>query len=221
LIVFAVIAVVLVVAGAAILLSSQRGQATDLDFTDVPFSRGEDGAFILGDPDAPMTLVEFADFACPHCQTYHDSTVKTFINDYVKTGRAKFEFRIFPTAGGQLSAFTGSLAECADNQRAGAFWQAYDLLYQYAVTGRYTQDVGRILASDLGLSYSQLLDCSTSADQWRTDVQFGQSVGVQGTPAVMVRYGDSDAQWVNYNGRVYDRSGVDLDVLAALVDNAQ
>ena len=58
-------------------------------FADIPQSRTEDGAFVLGDPDAPVTIVEFADFMCPHCQAYQ-TTVNRFIEQYVATGQAKF-----------------------------------------------------------------------------------------------------------------------------------
>src|SRR5688572_1885482 len=42
----------------------------DNPYADIPFSRTVDGAPVLGDPDAPITIVEFADFACPPCQRY-------------------------------------------------------------------------------------------------------------------------------------------------------
>ena len=77
-----------------------------------------DGGFVLGNPNAPITMIEFADFACPHCQEYHPM-ITQFLADYVVTGKAKFEYRVFPTAGGQLSEYTGQLLECAEEQKAG------------------------------------------------------------------------------------------------------
>ncbi|MGQ9910017.1 MAG: thioredoxin domain-containing protein [Candidatus Flexifilum sp.] len=67
----------------------------------LPQSRTPDGGFVLGDPDAPITIIEFADWACPHCQDYH-TTISALIADQVAAGRAAFEFRILPTAGRDL-----------------------------------------------------------------------------------------------------------------------
>src|SRR6188474_1184283 len=54
-------------------------------YADIPFSRTEDGAPVLGNPDAPITIIEFADFACPFCQRY-EPTMQEFIQEYVATG---------------------------------------------------------------------------------------------------------------------------------------
>ncbi len=213
-----VIIVVAVVAIVAILLSGN--QAGEADTSNIPQSRLADGGFVLGNPEAPITVIEFADFACSHCQEYHP-TVTKFITDYVAPGKAKFEYRIFPTAGGQLSYYTGQLVECAENQKAGSFWKSYNLMFGYAMSGRYTQDVGRVLANDLGLNYSDLLSCSNSATQVQTDINFGTQSGITGTPATMIRYNDGAAQFISYNGRTYNQGGAPYAVLAAVVDAAQ
>ncbi|MBI1259825.1 MAG: thioredoxin domain-containing protein [Chloroflexi bacterium] len=213
-----VVIVVAVVAIIAILLSGNR--SSDIDVASLPQSRQADGGFVLGNPNAPITVIEFADFACPHCQEYHP-VITQFLADYVVPGKAKFEYRVFPTAGGQTSEYTGKLLECAEDQKAGNFWKGYNLMFNYAFSGRYTQDVGRLLANDEGLNYSDLLTCTSTATQVTTDVAFGQNSGVTGTPAVMVRYGDGSAQFVSYNGKTYNSGGVPYSVLAAITDAAQ
>jgi protein-disulfide isomerase len=209
-----VIIVVVVVAIIAITLSG--GRTGDIDYASLPYSRATDGGFVLGNPDAPITIVEFADFGCPHCQEYH-VTMEQFVQNYVVPGKAKFEYRIFPTAGGQLSYFTGQLLECAEEQKPGSFWTGYKLMFDYAFSGRYTQEVGRLLAQDLGLNYSTLLTCSSSATQVQTDINFGEQSGISGTPAVMVRYGNGPAQFIPG----YDRGGPTYTVLASVADAAQ
>jgi protein-disulfide isomerase len=66
-------------------------EATELPYANpyahIPFSHTDDGAPVLGNPDAPITIIEFADFACPYCQRY-EPTMQVFIDTYVATGRA-------------------------------------------------------------------------------------------------------------------------------------
>jgi protein-disulfide isomerase len=207
----AVIGVIIVIA-----LSGQT-QSAGIDYASIPQSRTEDGAFVLGDPDAPITLVEFADFACPHCMDYH-ATIQQFVRDYVITGQARLEYRMFPTAGGERSAFAGRVAECADELQPGSFWQVYELMYTLAETGRYN-DAGRITAETLGVPYSTLLDCTNTADQVVTDTNFGRNRGVSGTPAIMVRYGGGEADWIRLNNVVYDRGSVDYSILQSLMSS--
>lgn len=213
-----VVIVVVVVALVAILLSGN--QSGEVDVASLQQTRADDGGFVLGNPEAPITVIEFADFACSHCQEYHP-TITKFLQNYVVTGKAKFEYRIFPTAGGQTSVYTGQLLQCAEEQKPGSFWNGYNLMFSYAFSGRYTQDVGRLLANDEGLNYSELLNCASTATQVQTDVNFGQQSGITGTPAVLVRYGDGPAQFVNFSGRTYSSGGPPYDVLAAITEAVQ
>jgi protein-disulfide isomerase len=219
LIIGAIVVVAVVAVIAAIALSGTLS-SSEIDYSAIPQSRTEDGAYVLGSPDAPVTIIEFADFACPHCQDYH-GTVQQFIKDYVQTGKAKFEYRSFPTAGGALTDFASRVLECADNESPGAFWKGYKLFYDLAMTARFTDDIGRVAAREFGLNYADVLDCTNTAQQVRTDVNFGTSMGVSGTPAVMMRVNDGDAQWITYNGVTYSRGSVPGNVLAAVVDSYQ
>ncbi|HVU11522.1 MAG TPA: thioredoxin domain-containing protein [Phototrophicaceae bacterium] len=215
----AVVILVVIIAGVAIYLSGGN-KGGDVDVASLPQARQSDGGFVLGNPNAPITLVEFADFDCPHCQEYHP-TITEYLNNYVVTGKAKFEYRVFPTAGGQLTYYTGQLLECAEDQKAGNFWKGYNLMFDYAFSGRYTQDVGRLLANDEGLDYSKLLSCASTATQVQTDINLGQQLGVTGTPAVMVRYGDGTPQFITYSGQTYNSGGTPYAVLSAVTDAVQ
>lgn len=215
-----VIVVIAVVALVGVILVANNANAgPEIDFSQIPQSRAEDGAFVLGDPNAPVTLIEFADFVCPHCVSY-EPTIKQFIKDFVVTGQAKLEYRTFPTAGGDMTRFAAQIAECAENQRTGAFWEAYALLYNLAKSGQYNQELGQRVANALGLSYAQLLNCSTTALQVSTDVAYGQAQGVSGTPAVRVRYNDGPAQIITVNGQSVTAGGASYDQLAQMVQEA-
>ncbi len=195
LIIGGVIAAAAVVALIFIAISSGAGTGSDIHkYDDVPQTRTADGAFVLGNPDAPLTIVEFADWACPACQQYKP-TVDRFLEEYVATGKAKFESRIIMTAGGATTGYAGQLAECAEEQRPGGYWQAYVLLYDYAMRGpgTYSADMARPFAEELDLDLSKLLSCASSAQQVSKDAAFAQQTGANATPTVMFRLNDGQA----------------------------
>jgi protein-disulfide isomerase len=214
------IIVVLVVVALVVVIALSGSRSAEIDMSSIPQSRADDGGFVLGDPDAPITIVEFADFACPHCQQYHPDITR-FIQDFVATGKAKFEYRMFPTAGGATTVYTGKLLECAENQKPGAFWDGYQLMFNYAFSGLYNNDIGRRFATDLGLNYSDLLSCTEGAEQVQIDSNFASQMGVTGTPAVLVRYNDGPGTFVSYGGRTWSSGGPPYSVLAELVNAAQ
>lgn len=216
----AIVAVALIAVVAVVALNNSASAGPAIDLSQIPQSRAADGAFVLGNPDAPVTLIEFADFVCPHCVSY-EPTIKQFIQDFVMTGQAKLEYRMFPTAGGDMTRFAGQIAECAEEQQEGAFWKAYTLLYDLARTGQYNQELGQRVANALGLSYAELLNCSTTAQQVATDVEFGRAQGVSGTPAVRVRFGDEAAQILVVNGQSVTSGGATYEQLAQMVAQAQ
>ena len=190
-----------------------------VDYSEIPQSRTEDGAFVLGDPDAPVTIIEFADFLCPHCQNYKP-TVDEFIAEYVVTGQAKFEYRMFPVVDRTLSPLMASMAECADVQ-GGNFWQAHDLLFELATESGFTALTPYVFATRAGLDYDALLSCVDTVEQVATDSALGQEIGVSGTPALRVRYGDGDAEVITVDDTAYERGALPIEVLAAVVESAQ
>lgn len=216
-----IILVAVVIGIIAIIVSSGGRGGSGIDYGAIPQSRTADGAMVLGNPDAPITIIEFADFACPHCQDY-TSTTHRVISDYVVTGQAKFEYRMFITgADPQFGPYVSQLAECAEAQEEGAFWPAHDTLFSLGSQGRFNATTSRTLAERVDLNYSELLNCAESASQYITDQQLGSALGVQSTPTIMVRYGDGAPQFINLNGNSYSRGGVPFNVLQTVIEDAQ
>ncbi|MDX1991551.1 MAG: thioredoxin domain-containing protein [bacterium] len=193
------IAVIVVVAIAAaalfIILSNNEGVSRGVDYSTLPQSRTPDGGFVLGDPNAPVTLVEFADFFCPVCQGYK-STVDRFIEEYVATGQAKFEYRFLPTRASQSSTFAAQIAECVAEEDESRFWEAYDVMFNYASGAGQDDRIGQHVADRLGMDYADLLDCASSATQYQTDQRLANQLEITGTPGIRVRYGDSQPQLI-------------------------
>lgn len=219
--VIVVIAVVVAVVG-VILLNNNTPTASTATLSEIPNSRTSDGGFVLGDPEAPITIIEFADYACPHCQDYH-STMTRFIDEFVATGQAKFEYRMFISGADPIwGEYTAQLSECAAEQQEGGFWSAHAVLFEIGSRqGRFNEQTARTLAERLGLNYSELLNCAGEADQYQTDVALGSSLQVASTPTIMVRVGDAPPQFITVNGQTFNRGPVPYEVLQGVVNGAQ
>ncbi len=203
-----------IVALAFVILSSQGGSSSDGSaYADIPQARQADGGFVLGSADAPITIVAFEDFLCSHCQRFKP-TVDQFITQYVATGMARFEYRVFPAVHPGYSPLAGKLAECADTLRPGSFWHAHDVLFEIASARAFSDQSSRTFADSMDLSYADLLECTTDAQQVDIDTQLGTQLGVTGTPTIMLRYGNSAPQH-NPFGRQ-----ANLEQLSMLVEQA-
>jgi len=74
---------------------------------------------VLGDPDAPVTIIEYASYTCPHCATFHNDILPQIKKDFVDTGKAKIIFRDFPFE--QIGATAAMLSRCVDPKRFNGF----------------------------------------------------------------------------------------------------
>lgn len=74
---------------------------------------------ILGDPDAPVTIIEYASLTCPHCASFHNRTLPELKARYIDTGKVRLVYRDFPLDGVALRA--AMLAECAPGGRYFSF----------------------------------------------------------------------------------------------------
>lgn len=192
-ILIAALAVAVIAVIGVIVFQFNQGSGTVGDYADVPQSRTEDGAFVLGNPEAPITVVLFEDFLCPHCQDYQPE-VKRFVSEYVLTGKAQLEFRMIVAVDPTYSRLAFSLAECSEQLKPNSFWNAHDELFRSASMRRFSEQSARDFAETMGLAYSDLLDCAETANQWTADGELGQTVGVRGTPTVGIRVNGGDIQ---------------------------
>lgn len=153
---------------------------------------------VLGSPSAPVTIVEFGDFQCPFCGRFFRETERQIIDQYVKTGKARFAYRDFAFLGDESIA-AAEAAACANEQ--GYFWQYHDNLYNYLwdnyyAKGKSGENVGAFssanlnrIAADLGLDGARFSVC-LSEHKHRSDVKKdtadGRVRGVNGTPAFFI-----------------------------------
>lgn len=90
---------------------------------------GIDDDAVLGDAQAPVTVVVFGDYQCPFCKQAFDTAEKQLRDEYVKTGKVKMVFRDFPLTDIHPAALPAAIAaECVHLQ--GKYWEYHDALYQ-------------------------------------------------------------------------------------------
>lgn len=156
-----------------------------------PVEVNTDGAFSIGDADAPVVIVEFTDFQCPFCSRHFLQTFPQIKAEYVDTGKVRYVFMDFPLSNIHPQAQLASeAARCAGDQTAYA--EMHDLLFsrQDAWNGR--DDAATIFsgfAAELGLdtaAFDACLKAGTHREAVLADLEYGASLGIDGTPAFFV-----------------------------------
>ena len=108
--------------------SSQKPAPAAVVGSQVADANLEDDDPFLGNPEAPVTIVEFGDFQCPFCGKFFRESEPQIIERYVKTGKAKLVYRDYAFLGPE-SEDAAVAAGCAGEQ--GKFWEFHDYLYNH------------------------------------------------------------------------------------------
>ena len=145
----------------------------------------------LGDPDAPITIVEFSDYQCPYCFSYATETYPRILENYVDAGLVRYVFKDFPLEQLHPQASQASeAAYCAGEQ--DSYWEMHDHLF--ANQERWSGQESPVslfaeLAAELGLDGEALSACVESGRYQATvqeNLMEGQLLGVTGTPTFFV-----------------------------------
>lgn len=107
-------------------LSEANAQSRDLTSLAEPPAIGDR---VLGEADAPVTIVEYASATCPHCANFHADTFPALKKEFIDTGKVRFVFREFPFDDVALAAFM--LARCAPEER---YFSLIDVLFEQQQT---------------------------------------------------------------------------------------
>lgn len=138
-----------------------------------------------GDPNAPVTIVEFGDFNCGYCGRWATQTLPLINEKYIQTGQVRMAYVHYPILGPD-SMTAAEATECAAEQ--DRFWDYHNLLYAQQGIG-FTPANLKILADELGLDidlFEQCLDNFSDREQLENDIRLAQVMGVRGTPAFLV-----------------------------------
>ncbi len=149
----------------------------------------QNGSPILGNPNAPISIVEWGDYQCTYCHAFHETSLSSLVQDYVNTGKANLVFRDFPLNGPD-SILAAEAAYCANDQNK--FWKYHDELYKNWA-GEKTGWVNRKsldqFATTTGLDLVQFDKCldEKKYEQKVIDNQnFGEKLGINATPSFLI-----------------------------------
>lgn len=191
-----VVVVVLVVASQ----SSDDKQASTSDvFAGVPMN-----GITLGDPDAPVTVGEFADLQCPFCRDFAVEDLPDIVNDYIKPGDVKMEMHLLAFIGPESEAGRGVAAGAAEQDLIWPFTENVYNNQGTENTGYMTQDFLTEQASNVeGLDVDKALAAAQSdfAQKYATDSdQKAQDLGVSSTPSFAVTPEGGETKVVDADG---------------------
>jgi len=143
------------------------------------------GNAIIGDPDAPITIVEWSDFECPFCARFYNDAYQDIKENWIDTGKAKLVFRDFPLSFHANAQKAHEAAECAGDQ--DMYYEMHDALFENGVSGGVSSF--KTYAADLGLDQAAFDDCLDSGKheaEVKKDMADGMKAGVQGTPGFII-----------------------------------
>ena len=164
----------------------------------------------IGDPKAPVTLVEFSDYQCPYCKDFWEKTEGQIVDAYVATGKVRFTARSAGNwvsgnmgQGGVESQNSAMAAYCAADQ--GKFWEMYDALFTNVLgeeAGSFTARRLQAIAENIGLDMQAFNACYSSnkyMNEVNQDFADARAAGINGTPFFVITY--------TAGGQTQDRHG--------------
>ena len=141
----------------------------------------------IGNPDAKVTVTEYASVTCPACANFHATSYVDFKKKYIDSGLVRFVFREYPTAPENIAQAGFLIANCAADDR---FFDAISL--QFKRQAQIRQDPrGELekIARSAGLSSDEFEACLQNEEEikkYKAKVQLGVDAGVSGTPSFQV-----------------------------------
>jgi protein-disulfide isomerase len=153
----------------------------------------ENGSPIMGNPNAPITILEWGDYQCTFCYKFHQNTLDIINDDFIKTSKVKLIFKDFPLNGPD-SLLAAEASYCAQDQEK--YWQYHNELYENwggERTGWITRESLNKFAITIDLNLKEFNDCldnHTYKDRVNTHYQFGKELGIDATPSFLVFNGE-------------------------------
>jgi protein-disulfide isomerase len=152
----------------------------------------------IGNPDAPVTVIEYASYTCPHCARFHEGTFKQLKSDYIDTGKINFIYR--EVYFDRYGLWASAIARCAGPEK---FFGISDLIYsgqsEWTRAGEAPQIVDELrkIGRLAGLESDQIEACLQDGEKLQTLVAWfqenAQADNIDSTPSFIIngeKYGN-------------------------------
>lgn len=154
---------------------------------------------VLGDEDAPVTMIEFSDYECPFCKRHFTDTYPQLKEEYIDTGKVKLVFRDLPLSFHDPMATKEAMAaECVREQSDDeTYFKFHDLMFTNTTSNGngLTDDKLWQYAGEVGVNADQVKECVTSEkykEEVAKDIADGAKVGASATPTFFIGKSDGD-----------------------------
>ena len=152
----------------------------------------------LGNEDANITVIEFADYRCPFCHKFHEETLDKIVTNFINTGKAKYLFKDFVVNDrdeyrGSMQAAVGS--HCAAEQ--GKYWEYFNEIYknfqpepQHWVTlDSLVQFANNVQIQDIE-KFKSCVESNKYQNQIQESGSLAKQLGITGTPSFVILKND-------------------------------
>ncbi|MEK6689580.1 MAG: thioredoxin domain-containing protein, partial [Gemmatimonadota bacterium] len=167
--------------------------------------------YVLGSADAPVEIMEFADYQCPACEKFEMVEFPYVVERLINTGRVRYVYRDFPLdQPHKWARLAAHAAACANDQ--GKFWEVHGGIYATQTEWSFSSRAGnqfRDIAGKQGLDLGSYDECMSSlryAGRLQASLEEGLRLGVNSTPSFLI------------GGRLYP-GVLPYDRIKALVDS--
>ncbi|MEM7329697.1 MAG: DsbA family protein [Pseudomonadota bacterium] len=145
---------------------------------------------IFGDPDAPVTLIEYASWTCPACLDFHARIMPTVKTDYIDSGKVRLVFREFPTPPANIAVAGFTLARCTEGDAyygmLDELFMRQDAILTLARQGGPVVEALKQVGANHGIAtdeaFEACLEDQENRDAIRASIAAAQSKGVNATP---------------------------------------
>lgn len=152
--------------------------------------RDAEAVTAIGDEDADLVLIEYSDYRCPFCGKFARDTMPVLLEEYVETGRIRFEWRDFPVFGEE--SMKGAMAARAAGEQ-GLYWEYHDAMYADAPERGHleiTDEKIRAWAKEVGVpdmeQFTKDLDDPELRKKVDADTAEAREIGATGTPTFVL-----------------------------------
>ncbi|GIO24075.1 DsbA family protein [Oceanobacillus sp. J11TS1] len=197
-----------------VLVNQNNSESLGREFDEAPSTEGQP---ILGDPDAPVTVVEFGDFKCPGCKTWGDRYLPQLMKDYIDDGKVKFAF-VNVLFHGEESRLASLAAETVQEQSPEAYWDFHQALFDAQPAGNHegawvTMDKLEEIANGINAidteAFMEAIENNALMDELVIDSDLVSKFEIESTPTIMIN-----------NVMIEGDDTFDYDVIKQAIDEA-